>query len=370
MGGACRRVGILICMLAACRGDPAPRRTSGSEGGEKTREGTSQREVTLDIALEEPRLVVGDSARPLYSVTYAKISQVGNLLVANGRHEIIQFDAAGSWMATFGRSGDGPGEFQALWDIFPRDDGSILAYDPSASRITRFQPDADPEIALLPVSFALPSGPSVLDSDEIVGILAELTQSTLPPGAQARGSAHLVWSDANWRAFDTVMTLPGRMYTSNSRGLTVSARSPDVLSVASANRVYVASTDVPDIQVLDSARHPSLVLVLHLPTAEVEARREADGGIQGSLFDKLAVTRGNTLWVRLPGPQDAAVWEWQLFDASGNAEARVRTPRQLRITQVSEDRVLGVWTDDLGVQTVRSFRLGKRVTDSIPQMGG
>lgn len=297
-------------------------------------------------------LVVADSVAPLYSVTYAKFDLRGQLWLANGRREIIKYDSLGRRLSIVGRPGEGPGEFQDLWDVFP-DDGAVLAYDPPASRITEFGSGDSIQLHSLPVSFALPNGISLVGR-EIVGITYSPPEGR-SSGPQAVGTARLLWSDTSWASFDTVATVPGRLYILNSLGLTISPRSPSVLSVASREHVFLGTTDAPEIRVFDRDRH--LVRIIRLPRVSAVVSRSPDEGSPPPVFTKLVVTSDDTLWVRRSTPATAAFKEWDLVGPSGLLIGRVQTPAHLRITQVAAHRVVGVWEDANGVQTVRAFRI-------------
>ena len=50
---------------------------------------------------------------------------------------------------------------------------------------------------------------------------------------------------------------------------------------------------------------------------------------------------------------------WSVFDSRGVWLGDVPTPGQLRITEIHSHAVVGVWRDDLDVQTVRVYELRK-----------
>lgn len=63
----------------------------------------------------------------------------GRIWVADGQaREIRAFDANGTFLFRFGRSGEGPGEFGAIDGLLLTPDGALLARDPRRFRITRF----------------------------------------------------------------------------------------------------------------------------------------------------------------------------------------------------------------------------------------
>ena len=76
-------------------------------------------------------------------------------------------------------------------------------------------------------------------------------------------------------------------------------------------------------------------------------------------FERLLVDDGGSLWVqRTPWP-GAVPPEWDVFDAEGQMRGSVTMPAGFRATHIGGDFVLGVWTDDDGVEYVRTYGLMK-----------
>jgi hypothetical protein len=50
---------------------------------------------------------------------------------------------------------------------------------------------------------------------------------------------------------------------------------------------------------------------------------------------------------------------WSVFDPSGRWLGEVAMPARGRITDIGDDYLVGVWRDDLDVETVRMYRLDK-----------
>ncbi len=51
---------------------------------------------------------------------------------------------------------------------------------------------------------------------------------------------------------------------------------------------------------------------------------------------------------------------WTVFNNSGDVVASVVTPRDLAVTAIGSDWVLGIWADRGGAQHVRMYRLTKQ----------
>ncbi|HEX7242214.1 MAG TPA: hypothetical protein VF263_18150, partial [Longimicrobiaceae bacterium] len=78
-----------------------------------------------------------------------------------------------------------------------------------------------------------------------------------------------------------------------------------------------------------------------------------------SAFADLRTGRDGAVWVREhpAGEDDASAWT--VFAPGGELLGSVSVPRDLRITDIGADYVLGVWTDDLDVPHVRLYALEK-----------
>jgi hypothetical protein len=74
-------------------------------------------------------------------------------------------------------------------------------------------------------------------------------------------------------------------------------------------------------------------------------------------FDGILLGRDGRIWVRRFDHEFAATRTWIVLDETGNAVARVEVPGQLRIREVGKDYVLGVATDEAGVEYVHVHEL-------------
>lgn len=71
----------------------------------------------------------------------AALGPDGSIYVADmGSMQIVAFDQFGDLAWRSGGSGDGPGEFRALYRLAVASDGRIYAFDPSANAVSRFSP--------------------------------------------------------------------------------------------------------------------------------------------------------------------------------------------------------------------------------------
>lgn len=76
-------------------------------------------------------------------------------------------------------------------------------------------------------------------------------------------------------------------------------------------------------------------------------------------FPRCCWTARTNLWVQdYPSPGAATV-PWTVFDPRGVMLGQVALPAGFRATDIGADYVLGVWTDELGVERVRVYSLRK-----------
>jgi hypothetical protein len=70
----------------------------------------------------------------------AVVTETGGLLVADyGANKIVEFDSSGAFLRAFGQSGEGPGEFRALYRIAITPTGQVLAYDHGTKEVSYFE---------------------------------------------------------------------------------------------------------------------------------------------------------------------------------------------------------------------------------------
>jgi hypothetical protein len=70
------------------------------------------------------------------------VLSTGELWVGDSQSNLIQrYDQEGNFLGSLGGKGEGPGEFQKIWDLAGMPDGSVAVWDNYRNRVSIFHPD-------------------------------------------------------------------------------------------------------------------------------------------------------------------------------------------------------------------------------------
>ena len=352
---------------------------------------------------EEPALSVGELDGP-EEYLFGHIASVardgaGNLVVADSRAgEIRVFDARGRHLRTFGGMGEGPGEFQTLSGAWPVSDG-IVTVDRDQQRITRFGAEgslvatarftAIGEMGVF-TNMGMAGSGMVLNQVGDMG-MSSLDESSLDDAAEALeddgASVLFLRHGLDGELVDTLARRPGEkmlMKTSGSGDmLTV-----DLLRVPFSSRptaegsprgaavtgggayevaLFGATGELSRIARLDEA--PPLRTVEHLeahvrgsgnPFLQDEASMRAmvemyqDMPLPDRLpgYTELLFADTGEVWAQRFIPPGGETAHWDVFGADGLHLGRVEVSTSFQIQEVSRGQVVGIATDELGVERV------------------
>ncbi len=306
----------------------------------------------------------------------------GSIAVAD-RHaqEIRVFDGDGEHIHAFGRPGEGPGEFTTLWSIAELAGDTIAAIDPRGGRVSLF--DA---AGVFGRSFPIPRLPGA-SAPNLVGWLTDgillIETLTRPVSRDTRDqSTHFLYAvDRHGEILGTLGEYPGSPLGQNGLAMGFASRAE---FAAGGSVAWVGQSGRFELVAHDRTgavrRIVRLERVARAVTAEetAEAQAAVEQSLQGAsgpaverilateyarqhpVHGTLLTDRAGNLWVERyrshllgdPGPQ-----EWDVFDGEGRLAAYLVTPSDFQITDIGADFVLGFHTDELGVQTVRMYRL-------------
>ena len=343
----------------------------------------------------QPSLSIGSvtsgDADELFQVQDAMRLADGRIVIANsGSREIRVFNADGAHAGTWGRRGEGPGEFTygpsavALW---PGD--SIAALNPGGRRLSLFDMNGNHgrDVAF---DASLSNANDLLPDGKIVTSSVMLEPETPE-------SSNLVRYITEWAVLDADGTphaslgefLVTEDWTIRRPDGSIEGSSPHPFGRRTSTAVWgkLVAIGVQDsYEIKAFAADGSLVRIVRRngdpesPTQEDldalfdrmlgnvpgEARAGAMSMLEGMplvdsypAFEEIVSDLAGYLWVReyrMPGEGEAV---WTVFDSEGRIEGLVETPPRLNIFEIGEDYVLGLAMDEMGVEYVQLWALDR-----------
>lgn len=341
----------------------------------------------------EPLLQVGsrtdDPESQLFRVWDARLLRDGRLAVADGGSaEVHLYDDRGRPQSTLGGPGDGPGELHTPWRIFELPGDSLVVLDlyrdvslfgPDGSFVRRFTPHRADGLArfarrsvgqLADGTFLFKGGPPFPD--------------VMREGASVR--AHVVRLDTDGRVLGSLGAFVDQTFTVED-GMGSTAMMPEGQDAAGDSTLWHGpgdrfelkeiATDGRLLQVVRLDRPPRPVTEEDVE-ALLRATAEANGGateetlrrVARSMRSKLPdvlpshstilVDGGGHVWVReyvvsgSRGPR-----RWSVFDPRGRYLGDVVVPAGNTVHSIGADRIVTTWTDEVGVEYVRVYRIIK-----------
>lgn len=304
----------------------------------------------------------------------------GRIAVANeGSREIRVFGPNGAHVVTFGREGDGPGEFQRPYRLWRLPGDSILVFDSSHQRFSRFDATGSfgGSVTLEPLYANAPDIVSVDDGFLVAHHDFQLAEQGMkdqdlyairhaPDGVVADtlgrygygqlGPAgppelHFV-SGPVFQAHTAIGGGAGAVYVGRGEEREVEVLSPDG-SLTALYRWTGGSREVTDEEVAerersvreDSPRFADAMLDPDIPIAD-----------RFPALSALEVDAGGSLWIRRyrrptwEGPQPTIV-----LDSDGAFVCHGAIPEGMRLFEIGDDYLLGMERDELGVEYVRMY---------------
>jgi len=392
-------------MLAACGGEGGPGGTAGPSVRDSAGISIVENRIPTWAAGEawmvdaEPALSVGTLDGPpetqFFDLSAVRLRSDGSLVAAEeGGRRILAFGPAGDFLWSQGRDGDGPGEYRRPRGLMVLPGDSILVYDLEHRRATvltpggelarSYQPDV-PEgsfmngpVALVGPGLTLTNGGAVFGTDD------EGTDGRV----ERRLERHFL-TGTDGRVRDSLPALPGTEFWLVANQSFVSIWGipfgKGSQAAAGAGVVAMGVTDRAEWQILDDAGDLRRVVRLAVEPRPVtgedwdraqEAEVPPDAGSERRaqvrevfadvpvpdrwpVFSDLLVDDTGHLWVRqYPAPWEGdAPGRWWVFDPAGTHLGEVAFPAGLAVDEIRGDRVVGRWTDELGVERIRVHRI-------------
>ena len=305
--------------------------------------------------------------------------------------KIRVFDRDGGMQASYGGSGEGPGEFRYLTNAWARGD-TIEAFDSEVSRITRFAPDGTVETIKLDISRL-----SRVPHSAVPGAFGQGWVLMGVTGFDRSGRDEVsVFHFLRDGQFQGVITRVGGILR-DPRGIGPVPLSPSAYLEIKGDELFVGETLTPRIRTFDPAGlDGTAVSWTPGPVSPGKAIREvtriavdrAEPANRQRLRDRLSETpkpdvvpvfssflldESGFIWIRpYEVARDAAVLggalylerpaggEWRVFHSNGEEVGSIAIPEGFAPSQVTSAEVLGVWKDEFDVEYVRIHRVHRR----------
>lgn len=346
---------------------------------------------------EIPLLEVGDAeGSPEYlldRVTGAILRDDGTLVVANaGSAEIRYFDPHGTHLRSVGRRGDGPGEFKQLMWLDEYRGDSLIVYD-AVRRLSILGPDGGYGRSLTFSAVggggtATPIAPFADGS--ILGRLTIMVGPSEVVTGMRRGDAmYGRFSAADGALIDSLATLPGEerhlLVEPTMLMVTTPVLGAETYAAVHGDQLFLGYSGEQEVRAygMDGTlrrlirRSQGAVPVTsgeldrlveaRLEAVDDAAARQRMAEVLTSMpspefrpaYSALMTDAEGNLWMRetvLPGEPNG----WTIFDPDARMLGTIELPGDFQPLRIGDDFVIGVVTDDLGVERVRLYRLEKQ----------
>ena len=336
-------------------------------------------------------VVDGDPDYQLYQVQDVLRLDDGRILVANaGSGEIRVYDAEGTYLASWGGRGEGPGEFAHTTSIglWPGTD-SVAIWDLRLSRMSLFDRDGTfgrterfghtGGLQRARSVWPLPSGRLVL-MDLEYGDLSEA-------GGMKRVPERFVVTEADGSLVSEVGEFPGMetwmQFSGEALNIVRLPLARGNVAAQVGNGMVIGSNESFELSFFDAegtltriarVATPPREVTEALIRGEIEFRannmpEEARPGYRASMsempapeslpvFSEVLNDPVGNVWVRLFRlPSETGPTEWAVLDPDGALLGRVRTPEGLQVYQIGEDFIVGSREDEFEVEYVQMWGL-------------
>jgi len=338
----------------------------------------------------------GDTLYQLYRVSGGTRLPDGRIVLSeNGNLQLRIYAPDGTFLKSWGREGEGPGEFQSIrvMGVLGRD--TLVVLDGRLRRISLIHPDdgflaqstVDEEVGLTFVSNGMFGDGSMVFG----GGMSFSPGGDMPTDGLQRPDTPYRSAGLDGSLTADFGTIPGSEYFMQNRGgggefmITASiipfGKRP--VAFARGDRFYLGSADSYEIRGFDSTgRLDRIIRVSHplTPVTSEDVERlvqevVADlddpsqaAGVRSSYRDmpipdlmpayrSFLLDSEGCLWVEeypLPGE---GLKTWAIFDAEGVPQTRLSLPSDNRILEVGEDYLMAIFEDQLGIEYLMIYPL-------------
>lgn len=350
----------------------------------------------------QPVVSIGGEGTPA-----TEFSQIGGIMrLSGGRVAIVNgatseiriFGPGGAHLKTFGRKGEGPGEFRGLTYAGHSGDTAFL-YDYNLKRITIAHLGAEPRVVKT-VSYAPVSSRGYSSADGrlsdgrwTVGTWISPTFDGPPGTYRMNTSVGIVSAEGtgvvNWVAESPSMAVfvhnptgnkkdasvgvvgfsPNFMHTANGASIVYGDPATDSITIQTGDKRTVVRLPLPKRPITkamaDAARDRELASFPSTTRDKVKDWTTARYDLKNMLedlptFSKLLAGVDGETWIEeyTGTPQEPT--RYLVIGPTGDSRAWVSVPAGLRLKEIGRDYVAGVQFDADDVETVRVYSLNRR----------
>ncbi len=389
---------LVLCLFACAETSPPPGVSISDSAGVTIVSVPTERIESLAAwsLSETPVLDIqtdGERGPVLFRVSAVVPLSGGRIAVGNtGPLEVLLFNTQGGFLQSVGGEGQGPDEFGSIQSIVGLPGDSIGVYDFDRRRFSVFSPsgevvrgfdtrDLNPpggSSAVLP----LPNGELLLFGEG--GFGSEVGVHRIP--------AESFRLSAVGDVLGSMGSFPsGESYVSEAGGMGGVLFGAGTYSTTLGDKLVVGLSDAPEFRIYE--RSGALIRIVRwvsqgrsvtpedvarlievaaatVPETQREMVRQSFMSFPHSdrtpVYEDLITSDEGDLWVgmyagpvRIDGVARYAQRKWLVFNGEGVPQATAETPEGFRLHAVRDGWALGVHTDELGVESVRAYALGK-----------
>lgn len=318
-------------------------------------------------------------------VTDMDVDSRGQIYAGDALNEIVVLTPDGKLVRRFGGLGGGPGEFQAVSTVYLLPDDSLYVYDGYGQRATIYQPHSARvayTVRFPQPGFAFPVNVEPRPGGYMLAHFRRINGDVPIAGQKQDDVIRVLARDGSIRADSVVTVLEPAVVEIRSERMTgfffpLFARQT-LVRWGLDGRIYTLWTDSARVSIHGpdgrarggfDARLPFPRQPLTDATLDSVWQMNADGGFDRRTFTQAFRSRWQTwplvqdmlvddqsrVWIQpvTQGPTSA----WLAFDSAGEQVATLSLPRAVRPRLIRGDRMYGIRTDSLDVETVVVFRL-------------
>lgn len=377
---------LFLVIVAACQ----PARDSGSAPAKPTE---SRAIPALEVSAE-PILQIGLAEGPEQQMFSGVVGVVrlqdGRIVVADGGSSQLRFfDADGQFLRTAGGEGQGPGEFEYLFDLRHCVSDYLYAFE-LPWEANRFTLDGE-FVDTFTLGGSSSGGPYSFACSENAFLALSWGVPTTGLGF-FRTYGQLDLLDGSGEPMADYGEFPVSERHGHTAGSGPHPYGKQTVLGLDRGHAYVGTADASELRRIDLASGDSVLIAIddlapELTLASEEVERFREWTLENATsreaawwrdqfrtlefpptipaYTQLVVDQGGALWVRDFKRAWDDVERWRVYTSEGEAIGAIDLPLRFRVHEIGVDYLAGVWTDEMGTEYVRAYEL----TVAYPRTG-